>query len=82
MTSDPLIQIFSDVLGVPEQELNEETSPENTPQWDSMRSMELVAVIEDTYNIRMTTKEIMKTRSIGIVRQLLSEKNAGKSQAE
>ena len=75
MLEDPLIKLFSDVLGLPVSELNEDTSPDNTSQWDSMRSMELVAVLEDTFEVQLTTKEIMKTRSIGIVRDVLREKN-------
>ena len=75
MAEDTLLQLFSEVLGVPVAELNDETSPDNTAQWDSMRAMELVAVIEDTFNVQLTTKEIMKSRSIGLVREMLRGKN-------
>ena len=75
MPADPLLKLFSEVLGVPETELNDETSPDNTSKWDSMRSMELVAVIEDTFNIQLSTREIMKSRTIGIVREVLLSKN-------
>jgi acyl carrier protein len=75
MTEDPLIKLFSNVLGVPQIELNEATSPDNTSRWDSMRAMELVAEIEDTFGVRLSTTEIMKMRSIGIVREVLLSKN-------
>ena len=43
--------------------------------------MHLVAAIEDKFNIRLTTKEIMRMSSIGIARKTLLEKkiilNAG-----
>jgi acyl carrier protein len=75
MAADQLVHLFSEVLGVPTDQLNDDTSPDNTAQWDSMRSMELIAVLEDTFNIRLSTKEIMRTRSIKIVREVLHEKN-------
>lgn len=75
MAEDTLLQIFSQVLEIPVSELNDETSPDNTAQWDSMRAMELVAVIEDTFDVELSTKEIMKSRSIGLVRAMLRGKN-------
>ena len=75
MADDKLLPLFSEVLGVPVSELNDDTSPDNTAQWDSMRAMELVAVIEDTFDIELSTKEIMKSRSIGLVREMLRGKN-------
>jgi len=75
MTADPLLQVFHEVLGVPLNELNDDTSPDNQAKWDSMRSMELVAAIEETFDIEMSTKEIMKSRSISLVREMLLGKN-------
>lgn len=74
MTEDILVNLFSQVLGVSAEHLNEDTSPDNTAQWDSRRSMELVAIVEDTFGVELSTKEIMKMRSIGIVRQVLRSK--------
>jgi acyl carrier protein len=36
--------------------------------------MNLVALIEDTFAIELTTSEIMKMRTIGIVRKVLRDK--------
>jgi len=72
--SDKLITLFSEELGVAADTLNEESAPENTPEWDSLAAMNLVAAVEDTFGISLTTKEIMVMRSIGIVRKVLTEK--------
>ena len=74
LTEDPLLRLFSETLGLPLNELDESTSPENTLSWDSRRSMELVAMLEDTFEIELTTGEIMKMRSVGIVREVLRSK--------
>jgi len=72
---DTLLQLFSDVLDVPVVKLNDDTSPDNTGQWDSLAAMHLVAAIEDMFNITLSTKEIIKMSSIGRVREVLKEKN-------
>lgn len=74
MSDDPVIRVFSETLGIPAEELSDDTSPETTSKWDSRRSMELVALVEETFDVELTTKEIMKMRSIGIVREVLRAK--------
>ncbi|MDD9901449.1 MAG: acyl carrier protein [Alphaproteobacteria bacterium] len=72
---DALIQLFSEVLDVDAAELNDNTSPDNLSKWDSLAAMNLVAAIEDTFDVRLSTKEIMKMSSIGLARKTLQEKN-------
>jgi len=63
--------LFAEVLGVPLDRISDETSPENTPEWDSLRAMNLVLALEETFDIRLSTKEIVSMRSIAIVRKVL-----------
>jgi len=70
-----LVKLFSEILKVPEICIVDDTSPENTPQWDSLNSMRLVVALEETYNIRLTTKEIMKMNTFAIVKNVLKQKN-------
>lgn len=72
--SDRLFELFSKALELPANELSDETSPTNTPEWDSLAAMELVASIEDTFDVRLKTSEIMRMRSIGRARALLRTK--------
>lgn len=74
MSEDIVLKLFCETLELPLDELSDDTSPENTSKWDSRRSMELVALIEETFDVELTTKEIMKMRSIGIVREVLRSK--------
>ncbi|HYD17231.1 MAG TPA: acyl carrier protein [Patescibacteria group bacterium] len=73
--ADALIELFADVLQVDAGALNDNTSPENLRQWDSLAAMHLVAAIEDKYAVQLSTKEIMKMSSIGSARKTLQEKN-------
>jgi len=73
--ADALIELFSDVLSVPSEKLNDDSSAENTSQWDSLATMHLVAAIESRFEITLSTREIMKMSSIGLARKVLKEKN-------
>ena len=71
---DKLISLFSEGLGLPGDSLSEDTSPVNTPEWDSLAAMNMVTLIEDDFDIRLKTKDIMRMQSIGIARSVLQEK--------
>ncbi len=72
--ADVLISLFSEVLQVEPSTLNDDTSPDNNSKWDSLAAMHLVAAIEDKFDVRLSTKEIMKMSSIGLARKTLQEK--------
>lgn len=71
---DELIQLFAEVLEIDSAELNDESSPDNVKQWDSLSAMKLVSAIEEKFNVRLSTKEIMKMSTIGRARKTLQSK--------
>ena len=72
--SDRLLDVFSKGLNLPASQLSDETSPSNTPTWDSLAAMEMVVLLEDAFDVRLKTSEIMKMRSIGLARDVLRSK--------
>jgi acyl carrier protein len=72
--SDRLIEVFAEGLQVAPDTLNEETSPQNTTQWDSLAAMTLVMLIEDSFEVKLSTREIMKMNSVGAARSVLQGK--------
>jgi acyl carrier protein len=72
--ADRLIALFAEGLRVDASELNEDTSPQNTPQWDSLAAMALVTLIEDSFEVRLSTREIMKMNSVAAARSVLQSK--------
>ena len=69
-----LVDLFAEVLGVDPSSLNDESSPDNIHEWDSLVAMMLVSAIEDRFQVQLSTKEIMKMSSIGLARQTLLRK--------
>lgn len=54
--------------------LNDESGPENVREWDSVAAMSLVAAVEDTFGVTLSTREIVAMRTIGIARKVLAAK--------
>lgn len=74
MPKDRVVEVFAEGLDLPPESLNDESAPENTPEWDSVASMILVAALEETFGIQFSTMEIMRMRSIRLVREMLRSK--------
>ena len=72
--SDQLTEVFAEGLQLPADSLSDDTSPENTEQWDSLAAMTLVMLIEDTFSVKLSTRDIMKMRTIGAARAVLQSK--------
>jgi len=74
MSADRLRGVFAEVLGLPPDRVTDATSPDSTSEWDSLAAMNLVAALEETFGVELTTTEIMRMRSVGIVREVLRAK--------
>jgi acyl carrier protein len=72
--NDTLVQLFAEVLEIDPAELNDNSSPDNVKEWDSLAAMKLVAAIEEKFNIQLSTREIMKMSTIGRARKTLQSK--------
>ena len=71
---DPLLALFSEGLGLPVDALGEQTSPDNTPQWDSLAAINMVTLIEDEFGVKLKTREIMRMQTIALARDVLRGK--------
>ena len=72
--ADRLISMFAQTLEVDPSSLSEDSSPDNTPTWDSLASMSLVAAIEEAFGVELSTKDIVTMRSIKLARMVLRRK--------
>jgi acyl carrier protein len=69
--SDQLLAVFADEFGMEPAELNDDSSPDTVDVWDSLAAMRLVAAIEETFKVTLSTTDIMKMRTIGKARSVL-----------
>ena len=68
-------EIVGNILGVDASTLDETSNAANTPQWDSLRHIEVIFAVESAYQVRFTMPEIASLRDLGDVRRLLTAKN-------
>jgi acyl carrier protein len=73
--ADKLITLFSEVLSLDEARLDDNSSSENTPKWNSLSHMMLIASIEEKFCIEFMSQEIAHMRTIGAVRKILESHN-------
>lgn len=74
--TDALIQLFSEILDIPPEKLNDESSQDGLRQWDSLATIHLVVAIETKFKINLSNREIMQMSTIGLARKVLRGKNA------
>jgi acyl carrier protein len=74
--TDRLTEIFSDILDVDIVELSDNSSPDTIDNWDSLAAMHLVTALEESFAVRLSTREIMRMSSIGLARETLRQKGA------
>jgi acyl carrier protein len=70
-----LYNIIGKVLGVDPSKLSDESNAQNTPNWDSLRHIEVIFAVESAFHLRFTMPEIANLRKLGDIRQLLLAKN-------
>lgn len=62
--NDEVSAVIAEVLGVPRNAINENTSTQTEPKWDSLRHMNLIFALEDHFGVRFCDDEIPALTSI------------------
>jgi acyl carrier protein len=69
-----LAAIVSDILEIPLNEVDDDVRPATVANWTSLRHVQLMAAVEETYGIKLAARELRATRSVGKLRELLQTK--------
>jgi acyl carrier protein len=69
-----LHEVIARALRIPATSVSDEAGPGTLPRWDSLRHLELMTQIEDAYDVRFSTGDMVRAQSVGKIRQLLREK--------
>lgn len=56
-------QAFIEVFGVEESTLNEDFTKENVDSWDSVHQLNIIAILEETFDIMFDPEDIMELTS-------------------
>ena len=69
--AERLEEVIGSVLNVPAEALSDDSSVENTPNWDSLRQLSILLALESAYRISITTDEAVDMNSISAIKAVL-----------
>ncbi len=68
-----LADVLVHVLGVDPGSLTEESTPENTPGWDSLKNIFLISAVEQAFEIRFSNADFNRKPSVASFQAVLAK---------
>jgi acyl carrier protein len=66
-----LLRTMAAVLGVDDDTLNDESSPDTVPTWDSLNHLNVVLALEQEFAIELSTDDVMSMVNLAVIRSIL-----------
>lgn len=73
---EKLKSILVKVFSIKEEEVNDQTSPDNVSNWDSFNGLMLVSELESNFKIKFTMDEITTIKCVGDIKLALKKHGA------
>lgn len=54
-------------------QINDQTTPQDIPAWDSLGHINIITAIEEEYDIEITPEQIVKLESVAHFKELIEE---------
>ncbi len=67
-------EIFREVLDAPELALRDDMVAQNVENWDSLNHITLVMALEEEFDVKFTTREVMGWKNVGEMLDTLEAK--------
>jgi len=68
---DKLFRIISNIMNVPIELINEESSPDNVENWDSLKHLNLILAIEQEFEVILSDEEIIEMMNVQLILEIL-----------
>ncbi len=68
---DKLLDLISEVFKISQADLEDELTPEDIEDWDSISHMELMAKFEDEWGVTFDVEELVEMETIGLIKEAL-----------
>lgn len=65
---------MSEVLQIPQATINDDLSMKSLDVWDSLKHMEVIAMLEDKFGVELTFDEIVTMQSVREIKRVLKQK--------
>ncbi|MEM3062286.1 MAG: acyl carrier protein [Nitrososphaerota archaeon] len=70
--SQRLYSLIARVMGVNVSEINDESSPQTIPSWDSFNSYVLLDELESEFKTQFTIDEVVNTKNVADIKHYLN----------
>jgi acyl carrier protein len=74
---ESVFEIISQVMDVPLEEINGQSSPDTIGSWDSLNHMNLVFALEEEYGVKFSDEAIVKMLDVESILKELNEFSSG-----
>ena len=69
-----VLRTLSQVMDVPMERLNEDSSPDTVENWDSLKHMNLILALEEKFAVAFSDDEVIEMLSIRRIVEILEKK--------
>jgi len=69
-----VFKILSQIMNVPIDQLNDNSSPDTVANWDSLKHMNLILALEEKFAVAFSEEEIIDMLSVKSIVDVLSKK--------
>jgi acyl carrier protein len=76
MVSDRLKHVILAELALDDWEIADETTAGMVPGWDSLSHVRIINAVEDAFELRFKTSEILRLKNVGELQSLITKKLA------
>ena len=66
--------IVSDIFHIEESQINDNLTPKDIPEWDSMSYLLFIAELEKEYKMSFSMNEVIEAQSLGDIRKIVDAK--------
>jgi acyl carrier protein len=67
-------RVMSAVFEIPNDEIDDDFSPDNYASWDSLKHMNLVVALEEEFDIEFVDDEIVEMMNLSQIKKFVMEK--------
>lgn len=67
-------EVMAAVFEISKEEITNDSSPDTIKSWDSLKHMNLVAALEEEFNIQFTNEEIVEMINYQLIKLIIKEK--------
>lgn len=68
--------LLSEVLQIPASKITEDLAMKDVDAWDSLKHMELIVSLEQSFGIELSFDDIVAMQSVGEIKRVLRERGA------